>query len=475
MDWPAMPRDRLLATLRSHRRHDAPWREGRVWAGVYDPGDETAAVAREAYLEFLGENALYINLYPSLLQLENEVVTRVKWLLRAPEGACGNFTSGGTESILLAVKAARDRARAERGIGAGEIVLARTAHPAFHKAAHLLGMKVVMTEFDADYRADPAAFARALSPATVMLVASAPCYSHGVVDPVPALADLAQRHGLWLHVDGCVGGLYLSLMRLQGLGAEVPPFDLSVEGVSSLSADLHKYGYASKNASVVLYRSKALRRHALYANAHTTGYALVNSTALSSRSGGPIAGAWATLQSLGQEGYAAIVRETMDATKRLRAGVATIPGLRVLGRPAMCMFTVASEAASVFVIEDEMLARGWHLQTQFATPGTPANLHFSVNRSNVRHVDALLADLGASVEAARQAAPIDVQPLLQTVMQAMAAGPGLQIGPLLAQLGGAAEGSPFPARWAPINTLLDALPDAMVDQLLLDYANELYA
>jgi sphinganine-1-phosphate aldolase len=466
-----IPKQELLAALRAYRQHDAPWRTGRVWAGVYDPGAEVAEVTQAAYAEFLSENALYINFYPSLLQMENEVVGQVLELLRAPEGACGNFTSGGTESILLAMKAAREHARAERGIHSGEVLLARTAHPAFHKAAHLLDMKVVVLPFDASYRADPSVFAAAITPHTVMLVASAPCYSHGVVDPVAALGALAQQHRLWLHVDGCVGGLYLSAMRRMGL--PVPEFDFSVPGVSSLSADLHKFGYAAKNASTVLYRNKALRQHALYANAHTTGYALVNSTALSSRSGGPIAAAWATLKALGQPGYEAIARETLHATQRLREGIQSIEGLRVLGEPAMCMLTVASNAASVFEIEDQMLERGWHLQSQFQTPGTPANLHFSVNRSNVAQVDALLADLRASVQAARAAPAIDAAPLVAAVMQALQAPGGLNLPGLLAMVGGG-KGL-FPSRWAPINTLLDALPDALVDRLLVAYANELYS
>ncbi len=459
----------LREALGRYKAHDARWREGRVWAGVYDAGAEAMAASREAYAEFLTENALYVNLYPSLLALENEVIGTVKELLRAPAGGCGTLTSGGTESILLACKAARDRARDERGIAAPEMVLARTTHPAFHKAAQLLGYRVVLTEIGADFRAVPAAYAAAINPNTVLLVRSAPCYSHGVVDPIAALAELAARHGLWLHVDACVGGLFLAFMRRMGLA--VPAHDFTLDGVSSISADLHKYGYAAKGASAVLWRSKALRRHALYANAHTTGYALVNSTALSSRSGGPIAAAWATLNVLGESGYREIVRQTLAATTRLREGVARIAGLRVLGEPAMCMFTLASSEASVFVIEDEMLARGWHVQTQFAAPGTPANLHLSVNRSNVAQVDAFLADLAASVAAARAAPRVDVAPLVAAVQQALQ-GP-LDMAALLGAIG--VGGSALPERWATINTLLDALPDAVVDRLLVEYANLLYA
>jgi sphinganine-1-phosphate aldolase len=471
-----MDKTTILETLGKYKARDAKWREGRVWAGVYDAGHEAMEASKAAYAEFLTENALYINLYPSVLALENEVVTELKDLLRAPTGACGNLTSGGTESILLACKAARDQARAERGVTQPEIVLARTTHPAFHKAAHLLGMKVVITEFGTDFRAVPSRYAEAINANTVMLVGSAPCYSHGVVDPITELAALAQASGVWMHVDGCVGGLFLAHMRLNGMA--VPDYDFSVPGVSSISADLHKYGYSAKGASCVLYRNKALRRYALYANAHTTGYALVNSTALSSRSGGPIAAAWATLHALGRTGYADIVRETMLATQRLREGVASIDGLKVLGAPAMCMFTVACESANVFVVEDEMLARGWHLQTQFQAPGTPANVHFSVNRSNVPQVEALLADLREAVAVAAAAPPIDIAPVVGQLMAAMSQLGSLDFDGLMAQLGAGtdAAGNPtLPERWATINTLLDALPDAVVDQLLIEYANRLYA
>lgn len=464
-------KDELLAQLRRIRSHDVPWREGRTFAGVYDPGAVAADAAAAAYAEFSSENALYVNFYPSLLQLEAEVLARVKTLVRAPDGACGNLTSGGTESILLACKAARDSAAAERGVRNGEIVLARSAHPAFHKAAHLLGLRVVITEFDAGFRADAAAMAAAITPRTVMLVASAPCYSHGVVDPVPALAQLAQRHSLWLHVDGCVGALFMGFMREAAM--PVPPFDFSIDGVSSISADLHKYGYAPKGAGSLVYCSRGLRRHALYANAHTSGYALVNPTALSSRSGGPIAAAWATLQVLGDDGYRRIVQQTMAATAQLRAGIAAIDGLSVLGEPAMCMFALACRDASVFEIEDQMRERGWHLQSQFSAPGTPANLHFSINHNNVPHVAALLADLRASVEAARRVPVPDVQPLVRLVLDALREPGAFDIDRLLGAVG--ASSGRLPQRWALINTLLDALPDSAVDALLVEYANRLYA
>ena len=395
-----LPADEVLGRLAAMRERDVPWRGGNVFAGVYDPGEAVENVIKAAYAEFLSENALYPNYFPSLLRIENDVVGALAGLLGG-EQTVGNCTSGGTESILLALKAARDWARATRpDIAAPTVVLARTAHPAFHKAAHYLGLRVALTEFDPQtFRADPRAFERAITPDTILLVASAPSYSHGVVDPVPQIAALAAERGILCHVDACVGGLHLAMMREAGYA--VPEFDLRVPGVASLSVDMHKYGYAAKNTSALLYRDRDLRRFALYACAETTGYVVINTTVLSSRTGGPLAGAWAALHALGQDGYVGIVREVQQATRRLIDGVNAIPGLRVLGRPDMCLFAFASDEISVFELDDALVRRGWYLQAQFRAPGTPATLHLTVNCSNVARVDALLADLAAAVDEVR--------------------------------------------------------------------------
>jgi sphinganine-1-phosphate aldolase len=262
------PRDELLATLRSFRQLDTPWREGRLFAGVYDPGPELEATIKAAYAEFLSENALYPNYFPSLLALENEVVRAMAELLRGDDQVVGNCTSGGTESILLAVKTARDLARAVRpGVTGPELVLPRTAHPAFHKACHYLGVRPAIVEVDpATFRVDPAAMAGAITPETILLVASAPCYSHGVIDPVEAIGALALERGLPLHVDACVGGIHLSIMRRAGL--PVPAFDLSVPGVSTISVDLHKYGYAAQNVAAPLCPFRQRRHHRLCGDQH---------------------------------------------------------------------------------------------------------------------------------------------------------------------------------------------------------------
>lgn len=475
MTFPAapLPRDQIMARLAAYRQDDVPWREGRLFAGLYDPGEEARAVAREAYAEFLTENALYPNYFPSVLRIEREVVAALLDLLRGGEAAVGNCTSGGTESIMLAVKAARDLARATRPeVVAPELVLPHTAHAAFHKACHYLGVRPVVTPFDpATFRADPAAIAAAITPSTILVVASAPCYSHGVIDPVREIAAIAQARGLPCHVDACVGGVQLSVMRR--MGYELPDFDLSVPGVTSLSVDMHKYGYAAKNCSALLYRDAGLRRYALFSSSATTGYAVINTTVLSTRSGGPLAGAWATLHTLGEEGYAAIVRETMACAARLIAGAGAIDGLRVLGAPAMCMFTVAADGLNIFEVDDAMARRGWALQPQFSAGGGPANLHFSVNRSNVGREEALLADLAASVAEVRAGLGVGDVAAIAAEVQAALASPGPDAFAHVAALAGMTPGE-MPTGFARINTVLDMLPRPLVDMLLVEYLNSLY-
>jgi sphinganine-1-phosphate aldolase len=474
--WPehGLAKPQLLAALQKCRAQDRRWPEGRVFAGAYDPGDDVSAIARHVYASYLAEHGPSIDLHPSALAVENDLILLMKELLRAPPGACGSFTSGGTESALLACKAARDLARAARGVQAPELVLSRLAHPAYLQACHLLGIRPVLVPFDPlTFRADIDAMRLAITPHTVLLVANAPGYSHGVLDDVPGIAALAMRHGLPCHVDASLGGMYLSFMRLDR--RHVRPFDLSVDGVTSVAVDLHKFGNAPRGAGMLLYRDKSLRRHALFACADTAGYAVVDSGALGTHALAPIAAAWATVHTLGDAGYRTIVRETLAATRHLADAAGALPGLRVLGAPAMCVFALASSQASVFEIADEMRQRGWYLQPQFSAPGTPASLHFGINRKNAQQVDAMLADLKDSVAAAAARPPVDVQALVAWVQQALGDAGGLD-GDMLAALWerlGLHEGR-SPQRWAAVHALFDALPDGVVNGLLAGYLNGLY-
>jgi len=463
-------REDILAELGRYAEKDVDWRTGKLLTGLYDAGEGAHGVAVEAYTRFLAQNALYINMYPSLGRLERDVVASVAELLRADDDVVGSITSGGTESIMMAVKTARDWSREHRPqITAPEMVLPVTAHPAFLKAAHYLGLRVVQTPVDTTgFRADVAAFAEALGPNAILGVASAPNFSHGTIDPVPEMAAVARERGALFHVDGCVGGIYLSVMRR--MGTPVRDFDFSVPGVTSISADLHKYGYAPKNASVVLYRNRELRKHAWFVCSSTTEYAVINPTAQSSRTGGPIAAAWAILRYLGEEGFQKIVRESQEATARMLEGIASIPGIVVLGDPEMCMYTIASDEVSVFEMDDEMRARGWRLLPQFACGGGPANLHVSVSHGNVPHVEAFVKDLREVVAELRKRGPSVDRAEFAEVAASVAGKPFEEVLMAVAPRIGI-TGTEVPDKMAPLNTMLDLLPAATRDELLTMFVN----
>ncbi|MGC8837884.1 MAG: pyridoxal phosphate-dependent decarboxylase family protein [Anaerolineae bacterium] len=392
-----MSREEVLAALRAAREHDTRWHEGRAWCLVYHAGDDILDLLKEAYTLFFSENALNPMAFPSLRKFEAEVVAMTASLLGGDEETAGTMTSGGTESILMAVKTARDWARAHRPeVDTPEMVLPTTAHPAFHKAAHYFGVRPVVVPVDRAFRADVEAARRAITPRTVLLVGSAPTYPHGVVDPIADLAALAQEHGCLFHVDACVGGFMLPFVRK--LGYPVPDFDFRVPGVTSISVDLHKYAYAAKGASVVLYRTRALRRHQFSVYTDWPGGVYASPAMAGTRPGGSIAAAWAVLHYLGEEGYLALADTVMRATTRLREGIAAIPGLHILGEPAMSILAIGSDRVDVYEVADELHLRGWHLDRgQF-----PPSLHLTVTPAHAPVVDAFLADLAQAVAAARR-------------------------------------------------------------------------
>ncbi|POM27488.1 Glutamate decarboxylase alpha [Actinomadura rubteroloni] len=456
----------LLADLARLRAGDLPVRGGRVTAYVYDTGrPEIHDAAARAYLDLLEVNCLDPTAFPSIVALERDVVGAVADRLGGGPDTPGIFTSGGTESILLAVKAAREASPVD---GTPQIVAPSTAHPAFHKAAHYLGMEVVTVPVDpATYRADPAATAAALTPRTVLVVASAPSYPQGVLDPVADLARIAADAGVLCHVDACVGGWVLPWLRENG--RDVPPFDLSVPGVTSLSCDLHKYGYAPKGASVVLFADPALRRRAYFASAGWPGYTVVNATAQSSRSAGPLGAAWVTLRAVGADGYRRLAADAMDAVDRLAAGVARIPGLRVLGTPDAPLVAVASDdpGLDVFVIADAARSLGWYFQPQLSFQGVPANLHITL--TGVSAVGPMLAALAEAVDAARAAGPAAVPDGLAEFVAGLDldALDDHQFAELLTATG---DGG-----MAAVNAVLDALPPATREALLIRFLSALYA
>ncbi len=325
-----LTKDEVLAALDAKRGRDVRWQEGRTFGMVFDGGAELHDVAEAVAVRFLHENALNTQAFPSLAEIQSEVVTSTAALLHAPEGAAGFMTSGGTESILSAVKGAREQGRIDRGITAPEMVLPDTAHAAFHKAAHYFGITVRKVPVGADFRADVDATASCINDNTVLVVGSAPQYPHGVIDPIPELAALAVAAGANFHTDACMGGFVLPFMEM--LGEDVAPWDFRVEGVTSISADVHKLGYAPKGASVVVYRSKELRRHQTFVFDDWLGGFYGSSGVLGSRSALPMATAWAAMHHLGIDGYKRLTETTIRATRQLIAGVRADRGRHRHGR-----------------------------------------------------------------------------------------------------------------------------------------------
>jgi sphinganine-1-phosphate aldolase len=463
-------KDDVLRELSGFTNNDVNWRSGKVLTGLYDYGDDLHSLSSEAYMRFLAQNALHFNMYPSIGKIEKGVVSSVADILRADDNVVGTMTSGGTESILMAVKTARDWARDNfPRISSPEMVLPVTAHPAFHKAAHYFGLSVVQVPIEpAGFRADPAAFKKALGPNTILAAGSAPNFSHGSIDPIAEMADAAKERNILFHVDGCVGGIYLSIMRR--MGEPVRDFDFSIPGVTSISVDLHKYGYAPKNASVILYRNRELSKYAWFVCSSTTLYPVINPTIQSTRTGGPVAAAWATLRFLGEEGFRKIVRESQDATHRIMAGIGEIEGLNILGEPDMCMFAIASDEVNIFEIEVQMRLRGWQVTEQFSGYGSPANLHINITRANLPHTKMFLKDLKEVVKLLKiKGSELDLPEITRTV-KAVADKPIEEVLATLMPLIGF-SGLDLPENTAPLNTVLDLLPSNLRDELLRTYLN----
>ncbi|MBI4674021.1 MAG: aspartate aminotransferase family protein [Chloroflexi bacterium] len=391
-------RESIFNAMQAMRARDVQWHAGRVFSLVFDAGADAREIAQHAYDLFFAENGLNPTAFPSLRQFETDVVAMVASLLGSDGSIVGNMTSGGTESILMAVQAARDYCRIFRSeISVPEIILPVTAHPAFDKAAHYFNLKVVKTPVTAEYKADVNAVRDALTPNTILIVGSAPQYAHGVVDPIPELAHIAREKNILLHVDACVGGMMLPFVRQ--LGYTIPDFDFRVPGVTSLSVDLHKYGYAAKGASVILYRTRELRRAMMYATTEWPGGIYASPTMLGTRPGGAIAAAWAVLHYLGADGYLHIADVVMKTVEVLRAGVAQIGDVRILGQPDMSVLALASDTLDIYQVGDELTARGWHLDRQ----QFPPSLHLTVHYGHAARVELFLRDLQDAVRAAKKA------------------------------------------------------------------------
>lgn len=395
-----IPRDKIIAEMQEARSKDVGWICGQSWGLVYHAGEEVDEIIEEAFQLFAHGNGLDPKAFPSLKKFETEVVAQTAFLLNGGSEAVGTMTSGGSESLLMTVKSSRDQARQLRpGLTEPEIILPQSAHPALDKAAHYLGVKTVRTPLDSSYRADLDAVREAINDNTIMLVGSAPAYPHGVIDPIDNLGELALEENLNLHVDACLGGYFLPF--LEKLGYSIPPFDFRVPGVTSISADLHKYGYSAKGASTIIYRNSELRRYQFFVVTDWPGGLFGSSTVTGTRPGGPIAAAWAVINYLGEEGYKRLVGEVMETTRILREGIEKTGRLKVLGDPAMSILAVASNHIDVFALADVMAEKGWQLGRQQLPPA----LHLIITPPHSKIRDRFLSDLNESLQRVEESSP----------------------------------------------------------------------
>jgi len=395
--WPELRREML-----ERGGGDAKWRDGRTAVYVFNAGDDVAQVQKQAYTMYMSENGLGPLAFPSLKRMEDEVIGMGLWLLHAPADAAGTMTSGGTDSITMAVKAARDYASACKAIGPtqGNIVAPWSAHPAFDKAAALMSVEIRRVALGADLLADASAMADAVDDKTIMLVGSAPCCPYGLSDDIQALGQLAAARDVWLHVDACVGGYIAPFVRMNG--ADIAPFDFSVAAVRSMSADLHKYGYCAKGASSVLYRSAELHGYMGFDCSDWPGGRMVTPTLAGTRPGGAIAAAWAVMNYLGVEGYRAKQKLVTDAREAIEAGVRRL-GFTVLGEPQLGIVAFTHADVDVFAVYRAMYRKGW-----FASLTTrPKALHLMLSPIHTQVTETYLRDLEDALEAARGAASDD--------------------------------------------------------------------
>lgn len=401
-----VPRDEVLSTVRDlSERERNTWESGHVSGAVYHGDSEHIEFLNNVYAATSQANPLHTDIWPSATKYESEIVAMTAAMFNAPETddpdqrVVGSVTSGGTESLILAMRTYRDWARAERGITKPEVVLPVSAHAAFDKAEEVLGIKMVRIPVGPDYRGDVVAMVDAINKNTIALVGSAPGFPHGVVDPIVELSELAKRHGIGLHVDACLGGFVLPWA--EKLGAAVQPFDFRLDGVTSMSADTHKYGYAAKGTSVLLYRSDNLRRYQWFINVEWTGGLYLSPTFAGSRPGALSAACWAAMVSTGEDGYLENTATILAAAKELRAVIEAQPDINLLGDP-LWVLAFGSDTVDIYRVMDEMHNRGWALNGL----QKPASIHLC---TTLRHAQPGVAeqfatDLADSVEAARGAA-----------------------------------------------------------------------
>ncbi|KNC99861.1 sphinganine-1-phosphate aldolase DPL1 [Spizellomyces punctatus DAOM BR117] len=379
---------------RYQKMGDVDWKEGKVSGAIYHGGEEVSSLITDAFARFTVTNPLHPEIFPGIRRMEAEVVSMVLRMYNAPDSGCGSVTSGGTESLLMAVKAYRDMARVKRGVTEPEMVLPVTIHAAFDKAESYFGVKIVHIPIDPiTGKVDVSKVARAINRNTIMLAGSAPNFPHGIVDDIPALAALAKKHKIGMHVDCCLGGFIVPFLEKAGYPLE-HPCDFRVDGVTSISVDTHKYGFAPKGSSVIMYRSKDIRDHQYFVTTEWPGGIYASPTIAGSRPGSLVAGCWAALVHFGEDGYIKSTQQIMKTARKIKKGVQEIEGLQLVGDPVVSVVAFAAKAPiSTYAVADLLSRKHWHLNIL----QNPPAIHIACTMLTRNSADALLADLREAV------------------------------------------------------------------------------
>jgi len=384
----------ILQRIREMKEEDVAWKEGKAWSLVYFADEEHDQLLKAAHSEHFSSNYLNPLAFKSLHRMEQEVVRMTANMLHGDEHTVGVMSTGGTESILLAMYCYRQRSgKLNAHITNPEVIAPSTVHPAFDKAAELFGVRLRKAEVDDNRMAIPGAIEALINKNTILLVSSAPSYSHGVLDPIEEIADIAVRHQLPFHVDACIGGFMLPWV--EKLGYQVPLWDYRIQGVTSISSDVHKFGFAAKGASVLTYRNMNYLRHQFFVTTDYPGGIYFSPTLLGTRAGGPIAAAWAGMKHLGENGYLSIAKKLMDGAQQLREGLTAIPGIEIIGKPIMNLvaYTTVNHHPDIFIIADQLEDKGWMAERQ----QHPDSIHMTILPTNVMMIDQYLYDLKEAI------------------------------------------------------------------------------
>jgi len=389
----------ILKEMQAYGGQDVNYKEAKTWSLVYHLNEEHTDFLKQAYGLYFSENALNPMAFKSLKRFETDVVNMTASMFHGDANAVGTITSGGTESCLLPVLTYRDMAKAKRKLPIKpEMIVPESVHVAWSKAAKYFGVKIIYAPLKEDFRVDVEAVRKLINRRTILIVGSAPSYPHGVIDPIAELSLIAQQNDIPLHVDACLGGFLLPFIEKNGV--RLPEFDFRLPGVTSISADVHKYGFAAKGASTLIYRSMDYMKHQFFVHEDWPGGVFASPALLGTRPGGSFAAAWAAMHALGEDGYRENAKQIMDITQKLQTGINQIEGLAVMGKPDMSVFAYRStdEDLNIFAVGDQLEKQGWHVDRL----QRPEGLHVMVVPGHAKIIDQYLTDIEAAVQAVRK-------------------------------------------------------------------------